>query len=137
MMTSCNHATITYLCTRLGSGGHRWYGCQDCGLVFEVAEHTMLSVEAAAALMPEDREARNQEAILRFRSRHAPKPPEPRAGAWAPLCLACSRSVAGDTHSCTRFRCEACASPATSVDGPHHRQDCPHFRASVAPSGTS
>ncbi len=45
----CNHTRIEYLVR--AERNYRWYGCSDCGYMFEVAEHTMVTAEKALELL--------------------------------------------------------------------------------------
>lgn len=56
--TQCNHQRIVFIASTYE---HCWYGCDDCGFVFEVATHAMLLPERAIEYMPP----------------HAPRPSDP------------------------------------------------------------
>ncbi len=65
MSAACNHTAIRYICTAPGIGSHRWYGCTDCGHVFEVAQHAMMTPEAACEVVRYPT-SDNEEAMKRF-----------------------------------------------------------------------
>ncbi len=65
----CNHARPELLANL---AYHRWYGCNDCGAVFEVAEHQMIEPLRAAQIL-EFSPGRQEASKLRDFAEHFPR----------------------------------------------------------------
>ncbi len=110
-MDCCNHTSITFLG---GDHLHRWYGCNDCGSVFEVSAHAMVTPKQAAEIMVYDL---TRQAVLKFRSRHQ-KPPQPNAPSPPePSCEGCKRPPWATTHVFTHTCGLAPKAPDGDVPG--------------------
>lgn len=95
---ACNHTRIEFICRPPSSLHHRWYGCLDCGAVFEVAEQTMISPEKAAKILPRAIDYKEQHKVASFRAEGIERPAE------LPFCPGCDAPHAGlGGHTCARF----------------------------------
>lgn len=106
MFVCCNHASIEFICRSHVHQQSRWYGCLDCGSVFEVSEGKLMKPADAAKLLSHDDDYKNQHEVASFRHRHEKRPPP------LPFCPGCDVPYAGlGGHECDRFKGKCQPSP--------------------------